>query len=170
MLELIGWSVPSLQLFSSTSNLCPFNRSKWNQHWDHRRNRRDPDTPRNRQVRIWLEVPVGGMELLRYSDLVLEGLHSLLFQPHHVRPSSVLTTYSIRSRAEHGYLHRLATRQQKIVKWTAIATILAYCGVIVVIWGHCTPVQRNWQVVPYPGDECTLAVPNYLSLVVLNVT
>ncbi|KAF4808461.1 hypothetical protein CGCSCA5_v012418 [Colletotrichum siamense] len=28
----------------------------------------------------------------------------------------------------------------------------------------------NWQVVPYPGDECTLAVPNYLSLVVLNVT
>ncbi|KAK2769501.1 hypothetical protein CKAH01_15194 [Colletotrichum kahawae] len=64
----------------------------------------------------------------------------------------------------------LATRQQKIVKWTAIATILAYCGVIIVVWGHCTPVQRNWQVVPYPGDECTLAVPNYLSLVVLNVT
>ncbi|KAK1723330.1 uncharacterized protein BDZ83DRAFT_580984 [Colletotrichum acutatum] len=64
----------------------------------------------------------------------------------------------------------LATRQQKIVKWTAVATGIAYVGVISVIWGHCTPVQRNWQVVPYPGDECTLAVANYLSLVVLNIS
>ncbi|TDZ14007.1 hypothetical protein C8035_v003075 [Colletotrichum spinosum] len=64
----------------------------------------------------------------------------------------------------------LATRQQKLVKWTSIVTALAYCGVISVVWGHCTPVQRNWQVVPYPGDECTLAVPNYLALVVLNVS
>lgn len=85
--------------------------------------------------------------------------------------------------------YRLATRQQKIVKWTSVATILGYVGVIVVIWSHCTPVQRNWQVVPYPGgtstwcltsshvrhltlhsDECTLAVANYLSLVVLNIS
>ncbi|KAK1970016.1 hypothetical protein LY78DRAFT_722089 [Colletotrichum sublineola] len=64
----------------------------------------------------------------------------------------------------------LATRQQRIVKWTAIATILAYVGVILTIWCHCTPVQKNWQVVPFPGDQCTLAVANYLSLVVLNIS
>ncbi|UQC87482.1 uncharacterized protein CLUP02_12987 [Colletotrichum lupini] len=53
----------------------------------------------------------------------------------------------------------LATRQQKIVKWTAVATGLAYVGVIAVIWGHCTPVQRNWQVVPYPGDFLIVSIP-----------
>ncbi|EFQ34150.1 uncharacterized protein GLRG_09294 [Colletotrichum graminicola M1.001] len=64
----------------------------------------------------------------------------------------------------------LATSQQRVVKWTAIATILAYMGVILVIWCHCTPVHKNWQVVPFPGDQCTLAVANYLSLVVLNIS
>ncbi|TQN68540.1 hypothetical protein CSHISOI_06905, partial [Colletotrichum shisoi] len=66
--------------------------------------------------------------------------------------------------------YRLATRQQRIVKWTSVATILGYVGVMIVLWSHCTPVQRNWQVVPYPGDECTLAVANYLSLVVLSIS
>ncbi|KND90932.1 hypothetical protein TOPH_04311 [Tolypocladium ophioglossoides CBS 100239] len=58
---------------------------------------------------------------------------------------------------------------QKFVKWTGVACILAYAGVLGAIWGHCMPVQKNWQVVPYPGDKCTLAVANYLTLVVLNV-
>ncbi|KAH6894372.1 hypothetical protein B0T10DRAFT_250609 [Thelonectria olida] len=63
----------------------------------------------------------------------------------------------------------LGLKQQKIVKWTSYATIVAYIGVLSVIWGHCTPVHKNWQVTPYPGDQCTLAVANYLTLVVLNV-
>ncbi|KAF4999553.1 hypothetical protein FDECE_11474 [Fusarium decemcellulare] len=59
--------------------------------------------------------------------------------------------------------------QRKIVIWTQFGTVLAYIGVIAVIWGHCTPVHKNWQVYPNPGDECTLAVANYLTLVVLNI-
>ncbi|WAO97183.1 Hypothetical protein NCS54_01489700 [Fusarium falciforme] len=61
-------------------------------------------------------------------------------------------------------------KQQKVVKWTQVATILAYVAVICVIRGHCTPVQKNWQVYPYPGDKCTLAVANYVTLVVLNIS
>ncbi|KAF4998551.1 hypothetical protein FGRMN_3078 [Fusarium graminum] len=59
--------------------------------------------------------------------------------------------------------------QRKIVIWTQIGTVLAYFGVITAIWGHCTPVQKNWQVYPNPGDACTLGVANYLTLVVLNI-
>ncbi|POR36122.1 Uncharacterized protein TPAR_03687 [Tolypocladium paradoxum] len=58
---------------------------------------------------------------------------------------------------------------QRVVKWTGLACVIAYVGVLGAIWGHCRPVQKNWQVVPYPGDECTMAVANYLTLVVLNV-
>ncbi|KAJ2893472.1 hypothetical protein MKZ38_008649 [Zalerion maritima] len=64
----------------------------------------------------------------------------------------------------------LGLKQQIAVRWTAGACVLAYIGVISVIWGHCTPVHKNWQVVPSPGDRCTLAVANYLTLVVLNIS
>ncbi|KFH41564.1 hypothetical protein ACRE_077240 [Hapsidospora chrysogenum ATCC 11550] len=63
----------------------------------------------------------------------------------------------------------LGLRQQTFVKWTAVACVFAYAGVLGSIWGHCVPVQKNWQVYPYPGDQCTLAVANYITLVVLNV-
>ncbi|EEU46894.1 uncharacterized protein NECHADRAFT_5929, partial [Fusarium vanettenii 77-13-4] len=59
--------------------------------------------------------------------------------------------------------------QRKVVIWTQVGTVLAYFGVITVIWAHCTPVHKNWQVYPNPGDACTLAVANYLTLVVLNI-
>ncbi|KAM0355961.1 hypothetical protein ACHAPU_000350 [Fusarium lateritium] len=59
--------------------------------------------------------------------------------------------------------------QRKLVIWTQVGTALAYCGVIAAIWGHCTPLQKNWQVYPNPGDACTLGVANYLTLVVLNI-
>ncbi|KAH7271288.1 hypothetical protein MRS44_004941 [Fusarium solani] len=59
--------------------------------------------------------------------------------------------------------------QRKLVIWTQVGTVLAYGGVITVIWAHCTPVHKNWQVYPNPGDACTLAVANYLTLVVLNI-
>ncbi|KAK8069702.1 hypothetical protein PG994_006318 [Apiospora phragmitis] len=49
---------------------------------------------------------------------------------------------------------------------------------LAVILGHCQPVRKNWQVYPNPGNEsngpiqdsCTLAVANYLTLVVLHVS
>ncbi|KAI5457058.1 hypothetical protein BGZ63DRAFT_417410 [Mariannaea sp. PMI_226] len=60
--------------------------------------------------------------------------------------------------------------QQLFVKWTGLACVLAYLAVMAAIWGHCMPVQKNWQVVPYPGDNCTLAVANFITIVVMNVT
>lgn len=48
---------------------------------------------------------------------------------------------------------RLGLRQQVFVKWTAVACGFAYAGVLGAIWGHCTPVHKNWQVVPYPGGK-----------------
>lgn len=63
----------------------------------------------------------------------------------------------------------LGLRQQKFVKWTGIACVFAYAGVLGAIWGHCTPLHKHWQVVPYPGDQCTHAVANYLTLVVFNI-
>ncbi|RGP71165.1 integral membrane pth11 [Fusarium sporotrichioides] len=59
--------------------------------------------------------------------------------------------------------------QRKFVIWTQVGTVIAYLSVIAAIWGHCTPVHKNWQVYPNPGDSCTLAVANYLTLVVFNV-
>ncbi|KAJ4263903.1 hypothetical protein NW762_005940 [Fusarium torreyae] len=59
--------------------------------------------------------------------------------------------------------------QRKLVIWTQFGTAIAYIGVMAAIWGHCTPVHKNWQVYPNPGDACTLAVANYLTLVVLNI-
>ncbi|KAM0251632.1 hypothetical protein ACHAP5_001641 [Fusarium lateritium] len=59
--------------------------------------------------------------------------------------------------------------QRKLVIWTQVGTVLAYIGVIAAIWGHCTPIHKNWQVYPNPGESCTLAVANYLTLVVLNI-
>ncbi|SPJ72477.1 related to integral membrane protein PTH11 [Fusarium torulosum] len=59
--------------------------------------------------------------------------------------------------------------QRKLVIWTQVGTVLAYLGVIAAIWGHCTPIHKNWQVYPNPGESCTLAVANYLTLVVFNI-
>ncbi|KAJ6035051.1 uncharacterized protein N7446_009811 [Penicillium canescens] len=33
----------------------------------------------------------------------------------------------------------------------------------------CTPVERNWQIKPYPGDNCTLRPPLYIVIAVFNV-
>ncbi|RSL72405.1 hypothetical protein CEP51_011916 [Fusarium floridanum] len=43
--------------------------------------------------------------------------------------------------------------QRKVVIWTQVGTVLAYGGVITVIWAHCTPAHKNWQVYPNPGGK-----------------
>lgn len=39
------------------------------------------------------------------------------------------------------------------VKATAVACVLAYIATITVILTHCHPLNRLWQVYPYPGSE-----------------
>lgn len=50
----------------------------------------------------------------------------------------------------------------------AVLSILAY---IACMLGHllqCLPVNRTWQINPYPGDECTLRNANYWIIGTLN--
>ena len=64
-----------------------------------------------------------------------------------------MLSYPMQSVFEANGSSSLGLKQQKVVKWTAIACLFAYAAVIITIYGHCTPVQRNWQVFPYPGGE-----------------
>ncbi|KAK7991822.1 hypothetical protein PG988_000616 [Apiospora saccharicola] len=70
------------------------------------------------------------------------------------------------------FFHRITEglRLQRFVKLLSLLCVLAYIVMLAVILGHCQPLRKNWQVVPNPGDSCTLAVANYLTLVVLNVS
>ncbi|PGH08929.1 hypothetical protein GX51_00986 [Blastomyces parvus] len=60
--------------------------------------------------------------------------------------------------------------QQRAVRVTAVTCVLAYIATIIVILTRCYPIQKVWQVYPYPGDACALNIPNYLALVTTNVT
>ncbi|KAK6214279.1 hypothetical protein LQW54_004505 [Pestalotiopsis sp. IQ-011] len=60
--------------------------------------------------------------------------------------------------------------QQRLVKIASVMTVLAYISTIIVCLTRCMPFQKNWQVYPYPGDACALNIPNYLALIVTNVT
>ncbi|BCS23518.1 uncharacterized protein APUU_31743A [Aspergillus puulaauensis] len=49
-----------------------------------------------------------------------------------------------------------------------------FCGIIwlACVLTHvcmCTPIHRNWQIQPYPGDHCTLRQPLYVEIAVFNV-
>ncbi|KAK7931413.1 hypothetical protein PG985_002125 [Apiospora marii] len=70
------------------------------------------------------------------------------------------------------FFHRITEglRLQRFVKFLGVLCVLAYIVMLAVILGHCQPLRKNWQVYPNPGDSCTLAVANYLTLVVLNVS
>ncbi len=48
--------------------------------------------------------------------------------------------------------------QQKFVKVMGIICFVAYMAVILTLFGHCTPIQKNWQIKPYAGGECSLYV------------
>ncbi|KAK5993742.1 hypothetical protein PT974_07179 [Cladobotryum mycophilum] len=64
----------------------------------------------------------------------------------------------------------LDLRQRKMVAITAATSVAGYIATIVVLFTKCLPIHKNWQVYPYPGDACALNIPNYLALVVTNVT
>ncbi|TVY34178.1 hypothetical protein LOCC1_G008102 [Lachnellula occidentalis] len=59
--------------------------------------------------------------------------------------------------------------QQKFVKVMAIASVVTYLAVVLELFTHCTPIQKNWQVKPYAGDKCTVTVASYIMTAGLNV-
>ena len=64
---------------------------------------------------------------------------------------------------------RIGLWQHRYVKWLGLACALSYVAVFLTITFGCYPTQKNWQVVPDPGQKCTLKLQNFLVTVVLNV-
>lgn len=91
------------------------------------------------------------MELLCHSHLLLEGGDALLVQPHDVRLHNLVLCFLQHLLTQFNY--RLGLWQRKIVIWTQVGTVIAYLSVMAAIWGHCTPVHKNWQIYPNPGGE-----------------
>ncbi|PNP57093.1 hypothetical protein THARTR1_02935 [Trichoderma harzianum] len=64
----------------------------------------------------------------------------------------------------------LDLRQKQLVNITSGVCVAGYISTVIVMLTKCLPIHKNWQVYPYPGDACALNIPNYLALVVTNVT
>jgi hypothetical protein len=64
---------------------------------------------------------------------------------------------------------RIGLWQHRYVKWLGFACALSYVAVFLTITFGCYPTQKNWQVLPDPGQKCTLKLQNFLVTVVLNI-
>lgn len=45
---------------------------------------------------------------------------------------------------------------QKYVRYLAVACVVSYIAVFLTISCGCFPIQKNWQVLPDPGSQCTV--------------
>ena len=86
------------------------------------------------------------MDFLRVLDLVPEGIFVVLLLPPNVSLGALLDFISSDQTSS------LGLWQQKFVKVMAIASFVAYVAVILTLFGHCTPIQKNWQIKPYAGS------------------
>ncbi|KAM3534409.1 hypothetical protein MY4038_002374 [Beauveria bassiana] len=64
----------------------------------------------------------------------------------------------------------LDTFQKRLVLVAGVAWICSYVATIGVVLFRCLPFHRNWQVYPYPGDECGTPNQIFLTLVITNVS
>jgi hypothetical protein len=64
---------------------------------------------------------------------------------------------------------RIGLWQHRFVKWLGIACVISYIAVVFTQSFGCFPFRKNWQVVPDPGDKCTVSVQNFIVTVILNV-
>ncbi|KAB8230216.1 uncharacterized protein BDW43DRAFT_321646 [Aspergillus alliaceus] len=60
--------------------------------------------------------------------------------------------------------------QQKLVKFNAVLCACTYTAVIFTIFLHCRPLEKNWQVYPDPGLNCSAGYVNYIVIAVANVS
>ncbi|KAG5953580.1 hypothetical protein E4U53_004679 [Claviceps sorghi] len=64
----------------------------------------------------------------------------------------------------------LVTKQKRLVYVAAVACVCSYLATIGVVLLRCLPFERNWQIWPYPGDECGSPNQIFLTLVITNVS
>ncbi|KAF4981726.1 hypothetical protein FZEAL_2528 [Fusarium zealandicum] len=67
--------------------------------------------------------------------------------------ATLLTTFS--------RLAKDLPREEMILKVVLVYTAVSFVGAAVSHICVCLPVQKSWQVVPYPGDACALRNLNY---------
>ncbi|KAF7855977.1 hypothetical protein EAF04_009933 [Stromatinia cepivora] len=67
--------------------------------------------------------------------------------------------------------HRLTLglRQHKMIKFVAGFCIFSWATCIIAHFAICVPIERNWQIDPYPGDVCVLRRPNQALVGILNI-
>ncbi|KAK7543972.1 uncharacterized protein J3D65DRAFT_663260 [Phyllosticta citribraziliensis] len=70
-----------------------------------------------------------------------------------------------------GYYYRLTVGlwQQQYVKYMAVVCSMSWVAVVIQIFCRCTPVQRNWGIDPYVGDQCMQASSSLITLMILNI-
>ncbi|KAL4989897.1 hypothetical protein BDW68DRAFT_175453 [Aspergillus falconensis] len=61
------------------------------------------------------------------------------------------------------------TWHQHLVAGTSVFCVVIWLVCVLTHFFLCTPVYRNWQIQPYPGDHCTLRQPLYVEIAVFNV-
>ncbi|OQE19994.1 hypothetical protein PENSTE_c014G00153 [Penicillium steckii] len=61
------------------------------------------------------------------------------------------------------------TWHRHLVVGTSVFCVVSWLVCILTHICICTPIYRNWQIKPYPGDYCTLRQPLYIVIAVLNV-
>ncbi|KAE8154453.1 hypothetical protein BDV25DRAFT_126534 [Aspergillus avenaceus] len=59
--------------------------------------------------------------------------------------------------------------QHRLVKFVSIFCITTFLASFLLHFCQCVPIQRNWQVKPFPGDSCTKRTLNYIVIEVLNI-
>lgn len=60
-------------------------------------------------------------------------------------------------------------QHMRIVQIVGGFTVATYLACLLTHIGICVPSHRNWQIKPYPGDNCTVRAPNYYVICILNV-
>ncbi|SCO50611.1 related to integral membrane protein PTH11 [Fusarium fujikuroi] len=63
----------------------------------------------------------------------------------------------------------IGTWHNMLVKSVSILCALSYLAVFLTITFGCFPTQKNWQVVPDPGEKFSFKMQNFLVTTVLNV-
>lgn len=58
---------------------------------------------------------------------------------------------------------------QRYVKWLAWACGLSFLAVFLTLSCGCFPIQKNWQVMPDPGYQCTFKPQNFYVVSILNI-
>ncbi|KAI9926619.1 hypothetical protein ASPWEDRAFT_187222 [Aspergillus wentii DTO 134E9] len=59
--------------------------------------------------------------------------------------------------------------QHRLVKLVSVFSVLTFLASILLHFGTCVPIQKAWQIKPYPGDNCTKRQLNYIVIETLNI-